>query len=742
MSSENTVPSLSSEELNQMLTLFGNSVPILTNSGNLNLEALTPLDFVQSTPSNSKNLSNSDELNNVSNTQSYSITTPVGNRSNSFASASSAFNEMPDPKDNCISKSSLKITSNGGSNAGNVVSPYISYTAQSQSTVTSCPMELSFAYYSSDFPSSSDQTDMSILHSGDDWRTLLQSQQLALPKIQSQYHQVQSQPPSKKHRTYRQDVSHSFSPDSSKSLTQSFPGTCFSSSPNDWKLPYPLPEQEQQYQISQPTPLLNKFQALMEVQNDHLANIKEMQKQFLSGKFSEENLQRLRIEQQQLLSEIDSKLKILKDLHQNCILLPPDIRKVFYLQQQLEAQNMQLRLYEQELTQATVSSTLPKRCFVSLLIVQQPFPMVLTKSKSLEEPVTVKLITGANYTIQYASPVRVHVFMDSPHPKGTSSKHLDNDTEFLNELLCTSEFHLKFLNGTRKNLATLKFSIQVKLTNGETLNVESCPSRPFVTITNECQYEESDRLLLKTDAFGERDDTTVSWPHLANLLQRHFLRASRQDSVKPRRFLSKLELSYLNQKFFGGQMSVTPQMFDDFWAWFGKGLHKIRYGRHLCSMWQAGLIYGFVSREDVNSALVNQETGTFLIRLSERHAGSFAIGYVIDEPNPQLRVRHYLIKPEDMFGTAKTLPDFLMESNQFSRFLQVSYDLQTGIARHRIIHKELALEPYDTKTHSLDATVNGYDDALIGKKTSEAKSEMIVNGGDPIDIDFNMMHSL
>lgn len=89
---------------------------------------------------------------------------------------------------------------------------------------------------------------------------------------------------------------------------------------------------------------------------------------------------------------------------------------------------------------------------------------------------------------------------------------------------------------------------------------------------------------------------------------------------------------------------------------------------------------------------MNQEVGTFLIRFSERHPGTFAIGYVINESDPgernekinslEQRVRHYLIKPEDVHQK-KTLPDFLMECAQFSKFLQVSYDLNTGNAKHR-----------------------------------------------------------
>lgn len=56
---------------------------------------------------------------------------------------------------------------------------------------------------------------------------------------------------------------------------------------------------------------------------------------------------------------------------------------------------------------------------------------------------------------------------------------------------------------------------------------------------------------------------------------------------------------YIHQNFFGGQAMVSQGAFDLFWGWFGKNLQKLRYQRHVCSMWQSGLIYGFISRFQV-----------------------------------------------------------------------------------------------------------------------------------------------
>lgn len=124
----------------------------------------------------------------------------------------------------------------------------------------------------------------------------------------------------------------------------------------------------------------------------------------------------------------------------------------------------------------------------------------------------------------------------------------------------------------------------------------------------------------------------------------------------------------------------------------------------------------------MTALLVNQEVGTFLIRFSERHPGTFAIGYVIDDSDPEKRVRHYLIRPEDVSPPKKLLPDFLMECPQFSRFLQVSYDLQTGTPKHRTIPKEIVLEPYGAKVPSPEQPVNGYDPSLVNASHSNNAS--------------------
>jgi hypothetical protein len=129
--------------------------------------------------------------------------------------------------------------------------------------------------------------------------------------------------------------------------------------------------------------------------------------------------------------------------------------------------------------------------------------MVITKGKALDEPIAVQLMTGANVNFQSVSEIKTVLQMDNPQTKN-SSKVFEGDVEKMDDFSKTAKFNLKFLHGTRKMLASLKFNTQIQVSGGPRLALESNVSSPFVVITNECQYEDSDGLLLKTDAFGQQ----------------------------------------------------------------------------------------------------------------------------------------------------------------------------------------------------------------------------------------------
>jgi hypothetical protein len=186
--------------------------------------------------------------------------------------------------------------------------------------------------------------------------------------------------------------------------------------------------------------------------------------------------------------------------------------------------------------------------------------MVVTKGKALEEPVIVQLLVGANMNIQKVSDVKAYLMLDASQAKNITGKLLENDSESLDEFQRTAKFHLKFLNGSRISFANVKFAVQVQVA-GQSVTLESLPSNPFVIITNESQYNKSDGMLLKIETFGAQSEASTSWPSLANKLHRYFLRATRQDLVKPQRFLSRQEILYMNQKFFGKSCKFSFTLF-------------------------------------------------------------------------------------------------------------------------------------------------------------------------------------
>jgi hypothetical protein len=161
-----------------------------------------------------------------------------------------------------------------------------------------------------------------------------------------------------------------------------------------------------------------------------------------------------------------------------------------------------------------------------------------------------------------------------------------------------------------------------------------------------------------------------------NWLIRYYLMATRQSTQAPIRLLTPYDFEYLHQLKFENSARVNQKQFDSFWLWVGPMLHKIRYQRHICSLWTRGYICGFLTKNEVEAVLQNEKVGTFLVRFSERAAGAFVISYQALEDNKP-RVKHYLMQGDDTYAAKKTLPDFLGEIKHLSCLLQLWYDPQT-----------------------------------------------------------------
>jgi hypothetical protein len=324
---------------------------------------------------------------------------------------------------------------------------------------------------------------------------------------------------------------------------------------------------------------------------------------------------------------------------------------------------------------------------------------------------TVQLLTGAYNDL---SALRAHdigqlqvtatLLLDNG-PAGNIS-FLENNTQPIDLNTGIARFPLKFPSGTRKTVVHLKFGMP--LGHGPSAPaVESEMSDPLIIITNECQWEGSLGTLIKKHAFGGKLE--ITWPLFTNTLQHYFLMATRQDNNFPKRPLSEFDFQYLHTKFFGARPSITQTAFDKFWEWFGKIVHVVRFQRHVCSLWQLGVIYGFMERDFVHNVLVNnrQPPGTFLIRFSERHAGQFDIVWVGSNPTGSIEINHYLVKHDDIGGPRRTLPDFLYMCPQFMLLLQLTTG-EDGVPSFVAVRKADVLQQF-VHGQSLDAPVpDGY----------------------------------
>jgi len=293
----------------------------------------------------------------------------------------------------------------------------------------------------------------------------------------------------------------------------------------------------------------------------------------------------------------------------------------------------------------------------------------------------------------------------------TVKKQIEYETQPMDAIKGIAKFPIKFLAGTRKSCVTLRFVMQVKVGSVISRSIESNSSQPFIVITNDCQWEGSEGTLLKNDAFSEQIE--IQWPHFVNILQRHFLRATRQLPLQPARALSMYDFEFLNKQFFGDKQILSHKHYDSFWTWFGKSLQTLRYKRHIATLWQNGLITMFISRDRVQGALKDQGTGCFMILFSAAYPGQLEIAYNSETGDTkdgmlQCLVKFYLVQPNDTSGSKRTLPDFLNECRQFSHLLQQVAETPDGPIYKRYV-KDQVLEPYYSKQRNSFTVADGYE---------------------------------
>lgn len=488
-------------------------------------------------------------------------------------------------------------------------------------------------------------------------------------------------------------------------------GQAHTLNPNPPSIPPILPVQNQNLiPTRSSTKQLQEIQKLLTSVAQGLEKICWNQKQ-LPLPIRREAFQVLEREQREMKNMLEWADKQLTTLIDTVILDPQEMHLLLQLQQDLFEKMKQLELYHIELQGFQQENALPA---LALVIVSQPFPESVKQHKSIEEPITARLLTGAKCDIKPNTVVRAEIInfsSNSNKAKKNSSLALENAEKQMSENGVIRFTDLKFPTGTRLKSIRIKFTCRINVTdsNGQihSITVESNPSNPIVVKTNENQWYEAEGILLQKASFGNA--TEITWQRLANWLQRRYLMATRQSLQTPIRPLSHHDFNYIHKLKFDSAPTISTKDFDKFWEWCGPLLHKIRYQRHLCSLWTQGYICGFLTREEVDTVLKGQQVGTFLIRFSDRMP-KFAVSYQAADAFGQTRVKHYLLKADDTHGAKKTLPDFLNTYRELLCILQIWTDKNTSKRILRKCEKDAVLREYYSKKS--DQGFNGYEDDI------------------------------
>jgi len=199
---------------------------------------------------------------------------------------------------------------------------------------------------------------------------------------------------------------------------------------------------------------------------------------------------------------------------------------------------------------------------------------------------------------------------------------------------------------------------------------------------------------LKRDLFKGKLEVTRA--QFCNVLQRHYLEATKQSITNPSRPLSIQEFAFMFSKKLSKQFNdinatISQKEFDNFWDWFGPVIHKIRFCKFLLPMWTQGLVWGIIDKHEAEKELDNCGAGTFIIRFSERTSGSLALAY--KQSNSQCR--HYLLKDSDINGQGKSLPNYIRDQRSFIKFLKIQdFGLQRKL---KLVDKNRALQKIGNK---------------------------------------------
>ncbi len=373
------------------------------------------------------------------------------------------------------------------------------------------------------------------------------------------------------------------------------------------------------------------------------------------------------------------------------------------------------------------------------MVTSQQFPDVIKQKEKKrtkghaghqdEAPLEVRLLTGARSSLVMVSKhVTAELIWDNDKDqKSKGSSCILNGTAVMKKQGGVASFdELRFSKGTGVKTVRLQFSCTVKTppsldmpgAAGTEFILASNLTQPFIVMTNESQFGDSAGKLLELEAFAGKK--TVPWLRFANLLQLHYLIATRQSLSKIGRPLTKTDLAYIWQLKFNRASELSIAAVEEFWGWFGKLLHILRHQKPVPELWVKGFIFGFVSKESAVEMLRGHPVGTFLIRFSEQSAGQFAVACVAKgkAAGSAPTVKHHLV-PQ----STKKLSDYIMSKESFKSVLlcNVEFRVDSYAAMAKgTMSKEGAFAEFSSKKDGAPR-LEGYDD--LGGSDNEEGDE-------------------
>jgi hypothetical protein len=189
------------------------------------------------------------------------------------------------------------------------------------------------------------------------------------------------------------------------------------------------------------------------------------------------------------------------------------------------------------------------------VLTSQPFPNSVKQNQKVDDPIVVRLLTGAKADVKphciVTGEIVTNIAGNSPRnpPRNQPPIVVENAQKNMNEQGLAAFDNLKFPTGTRLKGIRMKFSTKInvpdKLGTLHTLTLESPTTGTIVVKTNENQWWEAEGILTKKTAFEGQSE--ISWYKLANWLQRRYIGATRQHMQNPMRPLSSHDFKYIHR---------------------------------------------------------------------------------------------------------------------------------------------------------------------------------------------------